>query len=77
MWKCKKCGGEIVANVLIEEEFEFALNKNGELTKLSSLSEDTIDDVVKKCPGYYIESFVCKECSNEGDTQEEIGKWID
>ncbi len=27
-WKCKDCGGEIIASVEINEYFEFGLNKN-------------------------------------------------
>lgn len=29
MWKCKKCGGEIIATIEVHEDFDFSLDKYG------------------------------------------------
>ena len=76
MWRCKKCGGEIVAVVAINTTVNFNIDKDGDITEPNigfTLDEIARDNADKQ---YYY----CEDCCNESEGAdigelEDIAEW--
>lgn len=64
MWKCKKCGGEVMADIEINDYFCVALNKNYE--------PDNYLEEVKESIKNSITGICCDECGNGRNTVDEL-----
>lgn len=73
-WKCKDCGGEIIASVEINEHFEFELNKKFEPIKYLEDMKEVIKD---KSNITGIECCQCGNGRNTVDELKEISVWED
>lgn len=67
MWKCKECGGEIIASVsgTIKGGWGYP-NKDGDVTSLVNYSLD-----------YQADDFTCDDCDKYSKNLEEIAVWED
>ena len=69
---CKVCGGNIVAEVEVFENFEYYLDKNGNLAELNSWSHDSLDELIKANQTYYVTGYHCEKCEAESDNLEDL-----
>lgn len=47
MWKCKKCGGEIITIIESDDSFEFSLDKYGNPNEFLSCTTEDVEQIVK------------------------------
>ena len=70
--KCPKCGGKIVANIFIKDNFEFTLDEKGNLKELNCLFTDSLDELIRLYPKDYITIYYCEKCDNKGTHLEDL-----
>lgn len=78
MWRCKKCGGEVFAQVKIHSDIEFNIDEDGDVTEPST--EFTLDEIVRD--DIEILCYHCEDCESETESMtvgelKEIAEWID
>lgn len=77
MWKCKKCGGEIIAIVESDDSFEFFLDldKYGNPNEFLFCTTEDVEQIVKQ--KINIVGMYCEDCYIEIEDLEEEAVWED
>lgn len=75
MWKCKKCGSEVIGTVEVNNLFDFKLDKDGKLSKYDSFWG--LEEVIIESSESEVENYYCKSCGKTDDDLEEIAVWED
>lgn len=77
MWKCKKCGEEILLEVTVMDNYDFTVNKEGNPDELYSSFFGTIDEHIKRESYNFDKSYKCPECDAESESIEDIAEWME
>lgn len=75
MWKCKKCGGEVIAIVESDDSFEFSLDKYGNPNEFLSYTTEDVEQIVKQ--KINIVGMYCEDCDIEIEDLKEEAVWED
>lgn len=75
MWKCKECGGEIIAIIESDDSFEFSLDKYGNPNEFITHTTEDIEQIVKQ--KINIVGMYCEDCDIEIEDLEEEAVWED
>lgn len=73
MWKCKKCGKKVVAQLEFNDTLSFTLKKNKDLDEFDSFCD--LEQVIKS--GGFVIGYRCCDCDQESEELEEIAIWED
>lgn len=73
MWKCKKCGGEVVGLLKIEDFLRFRIDEYEYLDKYDSNEE--LESVIKE--NYGADVYYCKSCRDNNKDIKQIAVWED
>ena len=73
MWKCKECGGEIIAETEIHTTIDFRMNRNESFYDVHGFH--TLHEIVEdQCD---ILGYKCIECDEDSENLYEIAYWED
>lgn len=73
MWKCKKCGSEVVGTIEVHRSLDFKLDEGGNLNEYDSIFE--LEENIKESEE--VENYYCKSCGENNEELEEIAVWED
>ena len=74
MWKCKKCGGEVFAEVEVHSNIEFNIGEDGDITDPST--GFTLEEIVRDDTD--VVYYYCDSCGKSSEIElEDIAEWID
>ena len=70
MWICKECGGEIIATIEINEDFDFSLDKYGNPDEYKTCDLEDMEEIIKHKRNIVL--ICCDECENGRNTVDEL-----
>lgn len=75
IWKCKKCGKEIKAKVMVKGSLIYNLSENGDIDSLSKGEIAYLNNIKSENLNYYVEKYFCSNCNNEAERLKDIATW--
>lgn len=78
MWKCKKCGDEIIGLLSINDTFRFRIDEDKNLVEYLNEEYSSVDLENEIKENYSSDVYCCKNCGADINREiEEIAVWED